>query len=95
MPLKVMDVVELRLQVISEVVSGLVPPREAAAAHGISKTQVYEWLARYRQDGAAGLPDPHHGPPVPSGCDQRGTDARLTAAPGHTSAVALRPVSCR
>jgi transposase InsO family protein len=55
MPLKVMDVVELRLQVIGEVRSGLVSPREAAAAHGISKTQVYEWLARYRDGGAAGL----------------------------------------
>jgi transposase InsO family protein len=55
MPLKVMDVVELRLQVIGEVASGLVSAREAAAVHGVSKTQVYEWLARYRQDGASGL----------------------------------------
>jgi transposase len=55
MPLRVMDVVELRLQVMGEVASGLVSPREAAAVYGISKTQVYEWLARYRQDGAAGL----------------------------------------
>jgi transposase InsO family protein len=55
MPLKVMDVVELRLQVISEVQSGLLSPREAAAVHGVGKTQVYEWLARYRAEGAGGL----------------------------------------
>lgn len=55
MPLKVMDVVELRLRVISEVQSGLVSPREAAAVHGVGKTQVYEWLARYRAEGAGGL----------------------------------------
>jgi transposase len=55
MPLKVMDVVELRLQVISEVQSGLMSAREAAARHGVGKTQVYEWLARYREQGAAGL----------------------------------------
>jgi transposase InsO family protein len=55
MPLKVMDVVELRLQVIGEVRSGSLSAREAAARHGISKTQVYEWLARYRAQGAGGL----------------------------------------
>ncbi len=54
MPLKVMDVVELRLRVIADVESGL-SPREAAARHRIGKTQVYEWLARYRADGAQGL----------------------------------------
>ena len=30
-------------------------PREVAAAHGVSKTWVYELLARYRADGEAGL----------------------------------------
>ncbi|HXQ43249.1 MAG TPA: IS481 family transposase [Acidimicrobiales bacterium] len=30
-------------------------PREVAAAHGVSKTWVYELLARYRRDGEAGL----------------------------------------
>jgi Helix-turn-helix domain len=54
MPLKVMDMVELRLQVIADVSSGM-SPREAAARHGIGKTQVYEWLARYRAGGAEGL----------------------------------------
>src|SRR6266511_3856576 len=54
MPLKVMDVVELRLRVIADVEAGL-SPREAAARHKIGKTQVYEWLARYWQAGAEGL----------------------------------------
>ena len=30
-------------------------PREVAAAHGVSKTWVYELLARYRAEGEAGL----------------------------------------
>jgi len=55
MPLKVMDVVELRLKVIGEVRSGSLSAREAAVRHGVGKTQVYEWLARYERDGAAGL----------------------------------------
>jgi transposase InsO family protein len=55
MPLKVMDVVELRLQVVAEIRAGLASPREAAARHGIGKTQVYEWLARYEAEGAGGL----------------------------------------
>ena len=54
MPLKVMDIVELRLQVIADVGSGM-SPREAAARHKIGKTQVYEWLARHREEGAGGL----------------------------------------
>jgi transposase InsO family protein len=54
MPLKVMDVVELRLRVIAEVQAGL-SPRVAAMRHGTSKTQVYEWLARYAEAGAEGL----------------------------------------
>src|SRR5882757_4000359 len=54
MPLKVMDVVELRLRVIADVEAGL-SPREAAARHRVGKTQVYEWLARYEGFGAQGL----------------------------------------
>jgi transposase InsO family protein len=54
MPLRVMDVVELRVQVIAQVQAGM-SPREAAARHGIGKTQVYEWLARHQAEGAAGL----------------------------------------
>src|SRR5882724_7209906 len=54
MPLKVMDVVELRLRVIADVEAGL-SPREAAARHRVGKTQVYEWLARYEGFGAQGV----------------------------------------
>src|SRR4051794_27589964 len=54
MPLKVMDVVEFRLRVIGDVERG-VSPREVAERYGVSKTQVYEWLARHAQDGAEGL----------------------------------------
>jgi transposase InsO family protein len=54
MPLKVMDVVELRLRVVADVASGM-SAREAAARHGIGKTQVYEWLGRHREAGPDGL----------------------------------------
>lgn len=54
MPLKVMDVVELRLKVIADVRSGL-SPREVAARHGVGKSQLYVWLARYAEAGAEGL----------------------------------------
>src|SRR5690349_13058444 len=54
MPLKVMDLVELRLRVLADVRAGL-SVREAAARHGTSKSQVYEWKARYSADGAEGL----------------------------------------
>lgn len=54
MPLKVMDVVELRLRVVAEVQSGR-SARDVADRHGIGKSQVYEWLARYAAEGAQGL----------------------------------------
>ena len=54
MPLKVMDVVDQRLRMIAEVESG-VSPREVAARHGVSKSQLYVWLRRYRDGGAEGL----------------------------------------
>jgi len=54
MPLKVMDVVELRFRVIADVRAGM-SPREVAARHGVSKSQVYEWLRRYGEGGADGL----------------------------------------
>lgn len=64
MPLKVMDVVELRLRVIADVQSGL-SVREVAERHGIGKTQVYVWLARYEAGGAQGLV-PHSRRPLVS-----------------------------
>jgi transposase InsO family protein len=54
MTLKVMDLVSLRLRVVQDVESGM-SVRQAAAWHGASKTQVYEWLGRYRTGGLAGL----------------------------------------
>lgn len=50
----VMEVVELRLRVVMDVRAGM-PAREAAARNGVSRTQVYEWLARYAARGAQGL----------------------------------------
>jgi transposase InsO family protein len=55
MPLKVMDVVDQRLRVVVKVESGRMSVREAAARFGVSKSQVYEWLSRYRAEGAEGL----------------------------------------
>jgi transposase InsO family protein len=54
MPLKVMDLVELRLRVLADVQDGM-SVRDAAVRHGTSKSQVYEWQARYAAEGAAGL----------------------------------------
>jgi transposase InsO family protein len=54
MPLKVMDVVELRLRVIADVQAGM-SPRDVAVRYQVSKTQVYEWLSRYGELGAQGL----------------------------------------
>ena len=54
MPLKVMDVVELRLRVLADIEAGL-PVREVAARHGVGKSQVYQWWSRYRHSGAEGL----------------------------------------
>jgi transposase InsO family protein len=54
-PLKVMDVVEQRLRVVVEVESGRLSVRQAAQRFEVSKSQVYEWLGRYRADGVEGL----------------------------------------
>jgi transposase InsO family protein len=54
-PLKVMDVVDQRLRAVVEVESGRMSAREVAAWTGASKSQVYEWLGRYRAEGPDGL----------------------------------------
>jgi transposase InsO family protein len=54
MALKAMDVVERRLQVVQAVLAGM-SAREAAECYQCSKTQVYEWLGRYRELGLEGL----------------------------------------
>lgn len=50
-----MDVVEQRLRVVSEIESGRLSVRQAAQQFRVSKSQVYEWLGRYRAEGADGL----------------------------------------
>lgn len=55
MPLKVMDVVDQRVRLVLEVESGRLSARGAAAGFGVGKSQVYEWLARYRAFGLDGL----------------------------------------
>lgn len=50
-----MDVMAQRLRAVMDIESGRMSAREAAARFGVSKSQVYEWLARYRAGGADGL----------------------------------------
>jgi transposase InsO family protein len=63
--LKVMDIVAQRAQIIAEIESGRLSVREAAAKYQVSKTQVYEWLGRYRGGGGEGLV-PHSRRPLHS-----------------------------
>jgi transposase InsO family protein len=46
---------EMAMYLVTAVLTEGRSPREVAAAHGVSKTWVYELLARYRADGEAGL----------------------------------------
>ena len=46
---------EMGMYLVTAVLTEGRSPREVAAAHGVSKTWVYELLARYRAEGAAGL----------------------------------------
>lgn len=55
MPLKVMDIVDQRLRAVMEIESRQSSVREVAQRLGVSKSQVYEWLSRYRAEGADGL----------------------------------------
>ena len=50
-----MDEVDQRLRIITEIESGRLTVRDAAARFRVSRTQVYEWLHRYRAEGAEGL----------------------------------------
>ena len=66
MALKVMDIVAQRVRIIAEIESGRLSVREAAATYfRASKTQVYEWLGRYRAAGPDGLV-PHSRRPLHS-----------------------------
>ncbi len=46
---------EMAMYLVAAVLTEGQTPREVASAHGISKTWVYELLARYRAEGEAGL----------------------------------------
>ena len=46
---------EMAMYLVTAVLTEGRSAREVAAAHGVSKTWVYELLARYRADGEAGL----------------------------------------
>ena len=46
---------EMAMYLVTAVLTEGRSPREVAAAHGVSKTWVYELLARYRAEGEAGL----------------------------------------
>ena len=50
-----MDIVDQRLRVVVEIESGRLSVRQAAQCFGASKSQVYQWLGRYRAQGPEGL----------------------------------------
>jgi transposase InsO family protein len=55
MPLKVLSVVEQRLVIVQDALAGGVSVTAAAQLHGVSRSQLHVWLARYRRDGVDGL----------------------------------------
>ena len=63
---------EERLQFIRDYETELLTMTELAAQYGVSRKTGYEWLARYRAEGAPGLLDrsrrPQHSPrrPIPT-----------------------------
>lgn len=56
-----LSVVEQRYHAVMEVLAD-VPVTEVAERYGVSRKQVYVWLARYREDGLGGLADRSHRP---------------------------------
>src|SRR5215475_8825996 len=55
MALKVMDVVDQRLQIVHEIEAGRVSVVDAAGIYGVSRSTLHVWLERYRRAGAQGL----------------------------------------
>lgn len=97
MPLKVMDLVELRLRVLADLEQG-VSVREAAGRHGVGKTQVYEWRARHAADGAAGLVPRSRRPagsPAQLGADVEDEIVRLRKERPRWGAKKIRAVLAR
>lgn len=78
MPLKVMDVVDQRLVVVRAVLAGS-SAREVAARHVVSKSQVYEWVARYRQGGAEALVPRSRRPALSPGQTTAGLEDAIVA----------------
>ena len=66
MPWNQTDVMKERLKMISEHVSGDYGATELASRYGVSRKTIYEWIARYQQQGVDGLKErssaPHHHP---------------------------------
>src|SRR5690349_21713343 len=56
-----LSVVEQRYHAVMEVLAD-VPVTEVAERYGVSRKQVYVWLARYREGGLGGLADRSHRP---------------------------------
>jgi len=61
MPLRARTIVELREEVVSRVLGGL-KITEAAQMYELSRPTVYDWIARYEQDGEEGLKDRSRAP---------------------------------
>ena len=62
MVLRVVSVVEQRLQAVLEVVNQGRTVTEVAARYGVSRQTVHRWLRRYESDGLDGLEDRSHRP---------------------------------
>jgi len=63
---------DLRMQLITDIVRDGYGPTDAARAYGVSRKTVYKWLKRYQEEGPAGLVDRSH---APSHCPHAISDA--------------------
>jgi transposase len=67
MPWQARDTMSLRREFVELAVQEGVNRRELCRRFGVSPKTAYKWLARFGQDGAAGLHEhsrcPHHTPP--------------------------------
>jgi transposase-like protein len=59
--LRELNVVEQRYQAVLEVLDDI-PVTEVAERFGVTRQTVHRWVARYREDGLAGLADRSHAP---------------------------------
>jgi putative transposase len=66
MPWNQTDAMKERLKMMGEYLSGGHGPAELARRYGVSRKTIYEWIARYEQQGVEGLKErssaPHHHP---------------------------------